>query len=101
MSRLWTGDVLEGPLTHPLCQAGSVSQGQAKIRRAVAGDFDGILRTDHHAASGDQSRADFLRRCLDLGECLVYLDHGSVAGFAVVRPAHFLAATSSNFSWWI
>ena len=63
--------------------------GQGEIRRAVAGDIDGILRIDHHAANGDQRRAGFLRRCLDLGECLVYLDRGSVAGFAVVRPAHF------------
>ena len=66
-----------------------MSQGQAEIRRAVAGDIDGILRTDHHAANADQGRADFLRRCLDLGECLVYLDHGSVAGFAILRPVHF------------
>jgi GNAT superfamily N-acetyltransferase len=66
-----------------------MTQGQGEIRRAVAGDIDGILRIDHHAALGDQGRADFLRRCLDLGECLVYLDDGSVAGFAVVKPAHF------------
>jgi GNAT superfamily N-acetyltransferase len=26
---------------------------------------------------------------MELGECLVHLDHGSVTGFAVVRPAHF------------
>lgn len=77
------------PLSDPLCQAGTVTQGQAEIRHAVAGDIDGILRTDHQAATGVQSRADFLRRCLDLGECLVYLDHGSVAGFAIVKPAHF------------
>ena len=63
--------------------------GQAEIRRAVADDIDGILRTDHRAADVDASRADFLRRCLDLGECLVYLDHGAVAGFAIVKPAHF------------
>jgi ribosomal protein S18 acetylase RimI-like enzyme len=66
-----------------------VTQGEAEIRRAVAGDIDGILRTDHRAAHADPGRAGFLRRCLDLGECLVYLDHGSVAGFAVVKPAHF------------
>lgn len=64
-------------------------QGQAEIRRAVADDADGILRTDHRAAHGDQDRAAFLRCSLDLGECLVYLDHGAVAGFAIVRPAHF------------
>ena len=63
--------------------------GQAEIRRAVADDADGILRTDHRAAHVDQDRAAFLRYSLDLGECLVYLDHGAVAGFAIVRPAHF------------
>ena len=66
-----------------------MTQGQGEIRRAIPGDVDGILRIDHDAAQGDQGRADFLRRCLDLGECLVYLDRGAVAGFAVVRPAHF------------
>jgi len=66
-----------------------VAQGQTEIRRAVADDLDGILRTDPHAARGDQDRSDFLRRSLALGECLVYLDHGAVAGFAVVKPAHF------------
>jgi ribosomal protein S18 acetylase RimI-like enzyme len=66
-----------------------VTQGQAEIRRAVADDIDGILRIDHHAARGDGGRADFLQRCLDLGECLVYLDHGSVGGFVIVKPACF------------
>jgi GNAT superfamily N-acetyltransferase len=66
-----------------------VTQGQGEIRRAVPGDIDGILRIDHRAAQTDQARAGFLRRCLDLGECLVYLGNGSVAGFAVVRPGHF------------
>jgi len=66
-----------------------VTRSQAEIRRAVAGDIDGILRTDHHAARGGQNRDDFLRRCLDLGECLVYLDRDSVAGFAVIKPADF------------
>jgi len=61
-----------------------VTQGQGEIRRAVAGDIDGILRIDGRTAQTDQGRADFVRRCLDLGECLVYLDDGSVAGFAVV-----------------
>jgi GNAT superfamily N-acetyltransferase len=72
-----------------LCQAGAVTEGQAGIRRAVADDVDGILRIDHRAAGGDQDRADFLRRSLALGECLVYPHHGAVAGFAVVMPAHF------------
>jgi GNAT superfamily N-acetyltransferase len=66
-----------------------VSQGYGEVRRAVAGDLDGILRIDHQAAQGGQGRAGFLRRCLDLGECLVYLGDGSVAGFAVVKPGHF------------
>jgi ribosomal protein S18 acetylase RimI-like enzyme len=66
-----------------------VTQWEAHIRRAVADDLDGILRTDHHAARGGQDRGDFLGRCLDLGECLVCLDHGLVDGFAVVKPAHF------------
>ena len=66
-----------------------MTQGQGEIRRAVAGDIDGILRIDHRAVQADQGRADFLRLCLDLAECLVYLDHGSVAGFAVVKQAHF------------
>ena len=66
-----------------------MTETQAEIRRAVADDIDGILRTDHRAARGDESRADFLRRCLDLGECLVYLDHGSVGGFVIVKPACF------------
>jgi GNAT superfamily N-acetyltransferase len=72
-----------------LCEAGPVTEGQGEIRRAVAGDIDGILRTDQLAAREDPGRADFLRHSLDLGECLVYLDRGSVAGFAVVKPAHF------------
>jgi GNAT superfamily N-acetyltransferase len=66
-----------------------VTQGQAEVRRAVADDIGGILRTDHRAARGGQDRAEFLRRCLDLGECLVYLDRGSVGGFAIVKPGHF------------
>jgi ribosomal protein S18 acetylase RimI-like enzyme len=66
-----------------------VTQGHAEIRRAVADDMDGILRTDQRAAGGDHDRADFLRRSLALGECLVYLDHGAVAGFAVVKPTQF------------
>jgi ribosomal protein S18 acetylase RimI-like enzyme len=66
-----------------------VAPGRAEIRRATADDIGGILRLDHLAARGDRERAEFLRRCVGLAECLVYLDRGSVAGFAVVRPAHF------------
>jgi GNAT superfamily N-acetyltransferase len=66
-----------------------VTQGQVQIRRAVVDDIGGILRVDHVVARGDQERAEFLRRCVDLGECLVYLDDGSVGGYVVVKPAHF------------
>ena len=58
-------------------------------RRAAAGDLPAILRVDHVAASGDNERADFLRRCLDLGECRVYVAGEVVAGFVIVRPALF------------
>jgi GNAT superfamily N-acetyltransferase len=63
--------------------------GQGEIRRAVGGDVEGVLRLDQLAVRGDRGRAGFLRRSVDLGECLVYLGQGSVAGYAVVRPAHF------------
>lgn len=66
-----------------------MTQGQAGIRRAVAGDIDTILRIDHLAARGDQGRTGFLRRSVDLGECLVYPGHGAVAGFVIVKPGHF------------
>jgi GNAT superfamily N-acetyltransferase len=69
-----------------VCQTEPVVPGE--IRRAVADDVGGILGLDQFAASGDHGRAEFLRRCVDLGECLVYHD-GSVGGFAMVRPAHF------------
>jgi ribosomal protein S18 acetylase RimI-like enzyme len=58
-------------------------------RRAVAGDLPAILRIDHAAASGDRERAEFLRHCLDLGECHVCLGDEVVAGFVIVKPAHF------------
>jgi GNAT superfamily N-acetyltransferase len=58
-------------------------------RRAVAGDLPAILRVDHVAASGDRERAEFLRHCLDLGECRVHVAGDVVAGFVVVQPAHF------------
>ena len=61
---------------------------QAEIRPAVSDDIGAILSLDQFAARGDHARAEFLRRCADLGECLVY-DDGSIGGFAVVRPAHF------------
>jgi GNAT superfamily N-acetyltransferase len=66
-----------------------VVPGLGEVRRAVADDVGGILRLDRFAAHGDRGRAEFLRRCVDLGECLVHLDGGSVGGFAVVRPVHF------------
>ncbi len=58
-------------------------------RRAVASDLPAILRMDHVAASGDHERAEFLRHCLDLGECRVHVAGEVVAGFVVVLPAHF------------
>lgn len=66
-----------------------MTHGQSEIRRAVADDIDGILRTDHRDARAENGRADFLRHCVDLGECLVYVDHGVVGGYVVVKPAHF------------
>lgn len=66
-----------------------MTHGQSEIRRAVADDIDGILRTDHRDARAGNGRADFLRHCVELGECLVYVDHGVVGGFVVVKPAHF------------
>jgi ribosomal protein S18 acetylase RimI-like enzyme len=60
-----------------------------EIRRATARDLSGILRTDQLAAAGDEDRAGLLRRSVAYGECLVYLDQGSVCGFAVIRPGHF------------
>ncbi len=66
-----------------------MTQAQAQTRRAVADDLQAILRVDHVAATGDRERTEFLKHRLDLGECRVYLDHEVVAGFAVVKPAHF------------
>jgi hypothetical protein len=60
-----------------------------EVRRADADDVGGILALAQFAGPADHGRAEFLRRCVDLGECLVHLDGGSVGGFAVVRPAHF------------
>jgi GNAT superfamily N-acetyltransferase len=60
-----------------------------EVRRAVADDVAGILRLDQFATHQDRGRAEFLRRCVELGECLVQVDGGSVGGFAVVRAAHF------------
>lgn len=70
-----------------MCQTEPVGSGE--IRRAVAEDVGGILALDQFAALAYHGRAEFLRRCVDLGECLVFLNQGSVAGFAVVRSAHF------------
>jgi GNAT superfamily N-acetyltransferase len=58
-------------------------------RRAVAGDLSAILRVDPVAASGDRERTEFLRHCLDLGECRVYVGDEVVAGFVIVQPARF------------
>jgi GNAT superfamily N-acetyltransferase len=66
-----------------------VMQAPARTRRAVAGDLPAILRVDPVAASGDRERAEFLRHCLDLGECWVYVGDEVVAGFVIVQPARF------------
>jgi GNAT superfamily N-acetyltransferase len=58
-------------------------------RRAVAGDLPAILRVDRVAASGDRKRSEFLRHCLALGECRVYVVDEVVAGFVIVLPEHF------------
>jgi GNAT superfamily N-acetyltransferase len=58
-------------------------------RRAVAGDLPAILRIDHVAASGDQERAEFLRHCLDAGECRVHVAGEVLTGYVIVLPAHF------------
>jgi GNAT superfamily N-acetyltransferase len=58
-------------------------------RRAVAGDLPAILRMDHLVASGDHERAEFLRHCLDAGECRVHVAGEVLAGFVIVLPAHF------------
>jgi ribosomal protein S18 acetylase RimI-like enzyme len=59
------------------------------IRCAVANDLDGMLRADHVAALGDPGRAEFLRSSLMLGQCQVHVASGAVAGFVIVKPAHF------------
>jgi GNAT superfamily N-acetyltransferase len=76
-----------GPAGECVCQTEPVVPGE--VRRADADDVGGILALDQFASSTDHGRAEFLRHSVDLGECLVHLDGGSVGGFAVVRPAHF------------
>ncbi len=59
------------------------------LRSADAGDLPGVLRADQHAAAGDGERVEFLTASIGRGECLVCVQDGEVAGFAVLRPAHF------------
>ncbi|HUJ06992.1 MAG TPA: GNAT family N-acetyltransferase [Streptosporangiaceae bacterium] len=59
------------------------------LRPAEVGDLPGVLRADQHAAAGDAERIDFLTASIGRGECLVCVQDGEVAGFAVRRPAHF------------
>ena len=66
-----------------------MTQPAAGIRRAVDGDLDGIVRTDHLAAGGDRERAEFLRRSLMAGQCHVHVAGGAVTGYVIVLPAHF------------
>jgi GNAT superfamily N-acetyltransferase len=61
----------------------------SNIRAAVPGDIDDILKVDHLAARRDLERAEYLRRTVRSGECLVHLAGSSVTGFVVIQPAHF------------
>jgi ribosomal protein S18 acetylase RimI-like enzyme len=66
-----------------------VTQPQPGIRRALAGDLDGVLRIDHVAAQGDQERAESLYSSLMAGQCHVHVTGGSVTGFVIILSAHF------------
>lgn len=66
-----------------------LADGGVVVRRAVADDISGIRRVDRLTSRGDQSRAEFCGRCIDPAECLVYVEHGSVGGYAILKPAHF------------
>jgi GNAT superfamily N-acetyltransferase len=61
----------------------------SSIRPAVPGDIGEIWKVDHLAARGDLERAEYLRRSVRSGECLVHLADGSITGFVVIQPAHF------------
>jgi ribosomal protein S18 acetylase RimI-like enzyme len=59
------------------------------IRAASIDDLEGIPQADHLARHGDVNRAEMLRQCVTRGECQVCLSEGHVAGFVVVKAAHF------------
>jgi GNAT superfamily N-acetyltransferase len=66
-----------------------VTSGFVEIRFAAAGDLGGILQADHLATQGNTERAELLRHCLNHGEIQVLVDHGSVTGFVIRKPAYF------------
>ncbi len=70
-------------------QTEPVTQAESQVRLADADDLSAIFRADTLAGAGDRQRAAFLRHCVALGECRVYLDNEVVAGFIIVKPAHF------------
>ena len=55
----------------------------------VAQELTFEQKLDQLATQADRGRAEYLRRRVRSGECLVHLVGGSVTGFAVLRPAHF------------
>jgi ribosomal protein S18 acetylase RimI-like enzyme len=59
------------------------------VRSADADDVDAIIDIDPLAASGDQHRLSYLRRRVERGECLVWVDDGAIVGYIVARPRHF------------
>jgi ribosomal protein S18 acetylase RimI-like enzyme len=59
------------------------------LRAGEPGDEAGLIAIDHLAAGGDAGRAAELRLRVAQGECLVHVDHGTVDGYAVLRPGHF------------
>ena len=62
---------------------------RSEIRTARPSDLGAMLSIDRVAAAGDAGRAELLQRSVASGECLVHLQHASLTGFVVTRPAHF------------
>jgi GNAT superfamily N-acetyltransferase len=62
---------------------------RSEIRTGRPADLGAMLSIDPVAAAGDAGRADLLQRSVAASECLVHLQHGSLTGFVVTRPAHF------------
>jgi ribosomal protein S18 acetylase RimI-like enzyme len=59
------------------------------IASASVEDLAGVLRVDPLAQRGDHDRAELLRASVRAGECLVFRQDAVVAGFVVIRRAHF------------